>query len=85
MKVQEALERLMVGRTTLIAAHRLSTLRHADRIVVLSHGEVEAVGPHQELLRTSPTYRVLCERQSLAGELSSLDTASEEEVVAIAS
>jgi subfamily B ATP-binding cassette protein MsbA len=65
MKVQEALERLMVGRTTLIAAHRLSTLRHADRIVVLSDGEVEAVGPHAELLRTSPTYRAVCERQAL--------------------
>src|SRR5438128_1437686 len=85
MKVQEALERLMDGRTTLIAAHRLSTLRHADRIVVLAHGEIEAVGPHEELLHTSPTYRTLCERQALAGATPVIDPAQEEVVVAVAS
>jgi ABC-type multidrug transport system fused ATPase/permease subunit len=85
MKVQEALERLMVGRTTLIAAHRLSTLRHADRIVVLSHGEIEAVGPHEELLRSSSTYRTLCERQALAGASPAMDAAPEDEIVAVAS
>jgi len=81
-KVQAAIDRLMVGRTSLIAAHRLSTLRHADRIVVLCRGRVEAIGTHHQLLDRSPTYRAMWERQSLASGLPSDDV---EPAVAIAS
>ncbi|HEU4753328.1 MAG TPA: ATP-binding cassette domain-containing protein, partial [Armatimonadota bacterium] len=66
VRVQEAIERLMRGRTVIAIAHRLSTLRRADRIVVLREGRVEAAAPHEELLRRSPTYRTLCEHQFLA-------------------
>ena len=61
--VQEALERLLVGRTAFVIAHRLSTVRRADRIVVLEEGRVTAVGRHEQLLETSPRYRRLCELQ----------------------
>ncbi|MFN2316245.1 MAG: ABC transporter ATP-binding protein [Gemmatimonadales bacterium] len=65
LKVQEALERLMVGRTTLVIAHRLSTLRHADRILVLEAGRVVGLGPHLDLLETCPVYRRMWELQLL--------------------
>ena len=48
--VQLALERLMVGRTVLIIAHRLATVRHADRIAVMERGRIVAMGTHDELL-----------------------------------
>ena len=49
--MQSALANLMEGRTTLVIAHRLATVRDADRIVVLEGGEVREVGRHEELLR----------------------------------
>lgn len=55
-QVQEALERLMVGRTTLVIAHRLSTIEHADRIAVLDHGEIVEYGSHQELIAKNGLY-----------------------------
>jgi subfamily B ATP-binding cassette protein MsbA len=61
--VQDALERLMTGRTTLVIAHRLSTVRRADQIVVLSGGRIIGQGTHEELLAGNLEYRKLYELQ----------------------
>jgi subfamily B ATP-binding cassette protein MsbA len=61
--VQEALSNLMQGRTAIVIAHRLSTIRRASRIAVLECGRITAVGPHEELLVGSPTYRRLYQLQ----------------------
>ncbi len=65
--VQLALERLMANRTTLIIAHRLATVRHADRIVVMDRGRSIASGPHDALVRDNPLYARLAELQFGAG------------------
>lgn len=57
--IQEAMQRLCVGRTTFVIAHRLSTLQHADHIVLLEQGRIVATGRHAELARTSALYRDL--------------------------
>src|SRR5205085_9229107 len=54
--VQQAIERVTHGTTSIVIAHRLSTVLHADKIIVLGRGGVEAVGRHAELLGTSETY-----------------------------
>lgn len=54
--VQEALRRLMAGRTTLIIAHRLSTIEHADRVAVLDHGRIAELGSHAELIARGGLY-----------------------------
>jgi len=64
-KVQEALEKLMVGRTTIVIAHRLSTVTRADLLVVMDRGRIVAKGRHEELLKTSPLYRELYETLGL--------------------
>ena len=66
--VQAALERLMVGRTTFVIAHRLSTVRRAHRLIVLVRGEVAEEGTHEELLARGGLYRDLYELQFRQGE-----------------
>jgi subfamily B ATP-binding cassette protein MsbA len=72
--VQEALERLMANRTTLVVAHRLSTVRRADRIVVIVRGAIVESGTHEELLARGAEYRKLYELQFR--DLDALDTAA---------
>ena len=65
--VQAALERLMAGRSTLMIAHRLSTVRHATRIVVLEAGRIVESGSHAQLVRRGGLYSRLAKQQSLDG------------------
>ncbi|MCE1247664.1 MAG: ABC transporter ATP-binding protein/permease [Firmicutes bacterium] len=66
--VQEALENLMKGRTTFVIAHRMNTIKKADKIVVLNQGYVEEIGKHDELMAKNGLYRKLYEAQKLAQE-----------------
>ena len=59
MQIQEALERLSVGRTTIVVAHRLSTVKNADEIVVLASDGIEERGTHDELMRKNGVYATL--------------------------
>ncbi|MFU1798498.1 ABC transporter ATP-binding protein [Paenibacillus azoreducens] len=64
--VQEALEQLMIGRTTIVIAHRLSTIRNADQIIVLDHGKISDRGSHEELLQSGGLYQKLVHNSSSA-------------------
>lgn len=61
--ITNALEKLMEGRTTIMVAHRLSTIQHADRIIVMHKGRIHESGTHQELLRQDGLYKKLYELQ----------------------
>lgn len=61
--IQDALKKLTTGRTSIIIAHRLQTIREADRIVVLTQGEIREIGSHEELMALGGTYKTLYELQ----------------------
>src|SRR5690554_850454 len=61
--VQEALGRIMEGRTSVVIAHRLSTARRTDRIIVLADGEIREEGPHEQLIKQPGLYRELYQKQ----------------------
>ncbi|PLT31862.1 ABC transporter ATP-binding protein [Peribacillus deserti] len=63
--IQEALEELAKDRTTFIVAHRLSTITHADRIVLIEHGEIAEIGTHEELMKKQGGYHRLFQVQQL--------------------
>ena len=68
-QIQEALYRLVQGRTTFAIAHRLSTLKHADRLFIIDKGELAEMGSHAELIAYDGIYARLCRMQT---ELSKL-------------
>ena len=76
--VQQALERLMAGRATLMIAHRLSTVRNADRIYVIDDGRVAEVGTHDALVAKGGLYARLARQQSLDGPVFPLDALPDE-------
>ncbi len=65
--ITQALETLMEGRTTIMVAHRLSTIQHADKIMVMHQGEIQESGTHQELLRLGGMYKKLYDLQLAQG------------------
>jgi ATP-binding cassette subfamily B protein len=67
--IQEALERLIKGRTTFAIAHRLSTLRNADRLIVVEGGKICESGTHEELIKKKGVYYTLCQKQREALKL----------------
>ncbi|MDX2420274.1 MAG: ABC transporter ATP-binding protein, partial [Nitrospirota bacterium] len=61
--IQQALERVLKNRTSLVIAHRLSTVRNADKIIVLDQGRIVETGKHEELLQRDGLYSQLYQRQ----------------------
>ena len=68
-RILEALRRRMVGRTTILISHRVSTVRNADRIAVLADGRIAELGTHEELLAREGYYFGLYEKQKMEEEL----------------
>ncbi|MBI3787925.1 MAG: ABC transporter ATP-binding protein, partial [Ignavibacteriales bacterium] len=61
--IQDAIRKLLKGRTSIVIAHRLSTIQNADKIIVLHKGEIREMGTHQELLSRDGIYRKLYQLQ----------------------
>jgi len=61
--IQQAIKKMLAGRTSIVIAHRLSTIQRADKIIVLHKGEIREMGNHQELLALNGIYRKLYELQ----------------------
>ena len=78
-KIQEALERLTQGRTTIAIAHRLSTLRKCSRLVVIKNGEIGEIGTHQELMEKKGIFYELAHIQSELSQIMILDSPGEED------
>ena len=65
-KIQDSLNHLIAGKTVVIISHRLKSVEHVDKIVVIDKGKVEASGTHEELVKTSQTYQKLVKNAALA-------------------
>lgn len=70
--IQNAITKLMLGRTSIVIAHRLSTIQNADRIIVLDHGEIKEMGSHQQLLKINGFYKKLYDLQFNSSGLTKL-------------
>ena len=68
-KLREGLNRQLRDTTKIIVAQRISTIRHADRIIVLDRGEIAGMGKHEELMQSCPVYREIAASQLSASEL----------------
>ena len=68
-RILEELRKVMIGRTTILISHRVSTIRHADQIAVLVHGRIAELGTHDELLALNGYYASLFQKQQLEEEL----------------
>lgn len=66
MKIQNSLNRLIKGKTVVIISHRLKSIEKVDKIVVMNEGMVESIGVHEELLKTSPTYKNMIEKSNIS-------------------
>jgi len=66
--IQLAFQNLIKGRTTFVIAHRLSTVRNADKIVVMEKGRISSIGTHESLLQTSRLYSEIYNRQLVRQE-----------------
>ena len=64
--IQDALEKMMTNKTTIMVAHRLSTIQHADKIIVMQKGRIVEMGNHQELLALNGMYKKLYDLQLYA-------------------
>jgi ATP-binding cassette subfamily B protein len=72
-KIQEAVSRLVQGRTTFAIAHRLSTLRNANRLVVIDKGQIAEIGTHEELLAEKGIYYKLVEAQKEMSQIKGVE------------
>jgi subfamily B ATP-binding cassette protein MsbA len=82
-EVQQALDRLIKGRTTLVIAHRLSTVRNADRIIVLADGQIVEAGSHPELMQQDGLYKRLYEMQFREEEVEEAEAELKPETAAL--